>query len=179
MMLLHSYGSAVFTAAVLTTCAQLLLLLVVLVAHFWKITAGGQDSSSSSSSAASWQQLLWSVAAGSLDGSSSSSVVRVQQLLLSCTSLSTWLFVSLTASSLAAIHYMVQQVLRLFRVLSPDASAEVLQPRISLCMLWLGWVLENTVLPFCMLYSFCCDRIEWGGIRYHKQGGKVVRVVHP
>ncbi|WIA44233.1 hypothetical protein OEZ86_010544 [Tetradesmus obliquus] len=39
-------------------------------------------------------------------------------------------------------------------------------------LLWLGWVLENGVLPFCMAYCYFCDHIVWGGITYYKQGGK-------
>jgi hypothetical protein len=155
LMLVHSYGSAVFTAAVVTTSLQLLLLVAF---------AGPEVSRAAA-------------AAVQINGSSSS-VVDWQQLLLSCIPLSSWLFVALTASSLAAIRYMVHNVLQLFRVLSPGASDEVLLPQLSIPLLWLGWVLENAVLPFCMLYSFCCDHIVWGGIRYHKQGGKVSRVVH-
>ncbi|WIA44232.1 hypothetical protein OEZ86_010543 [Tetradesmus obliquus] len=77
------------------------------------------------------------------------------------------------------LYYMVRQVLRLFRVLSPAASDEVLRPQLNLGLLWLGWVLENALLPFCIAYCFFCDHIVWGGIRYHKAGGRVRRVVHP
>jgi hypothetical protein len=155
MMLLHSYGSAVFTAAVLATSLQLLLLLLAAAAAAVVV---GSDSSSSSS-------------IGSL--------LDWQQLLRSATTISTWVFVGLTASSLAAIQYMIQQVLQLFGVLSPTAGDEALRPRISLTLLWLGWALENAVLPLCMLYSFCCDRIVWGGITYRKKGGRVCKVLHP
>jgi hypothetical protein len=157
MMLLHSYGSAVFTAAVLATSLQLLLLLCAAAAA----AAVWLNSSSSSSSSSGESLLDW------------------QQLFTTATTISSWMFVGLTASSLAAIRYMIQQVLQLFRVLSPTAGDQVLRPRISLTLLWLGWALENAVLPFCMLYSFCCDRIVWGGITYHKKGGRVCKVVHP
>jgi hypothetical protein len=150
MMLLHSYGSAMFTAAALVTSLQLILLLASAATAAWF------SSSSSKDGLLRWQQLFWS-----------------------CTTISTWLFAGLTASSLAAIRYMIQQVLQLFRVLSPAAGDDVLQPHISLALLWLGWVLENAILPWCMLYCFCCDRIVWGGITYHKKGGRVCSVVHP
>jgi hypothetical protein len=156
MMLLHSYGSAVFTAAVLATSLQLVLLLVAAAAAV--VWPNNSSSSSSSESLIDWQQMFSTA---------------------TTTTTSTWMFVGLTASSLAAIHFMFQQVLQLFRVLSPTAGDEVLLPNISLTLLWLGWALENAVLPFCMLYSFCCDRILWGGITYQKKGGMVCKVVHP
>ncbi|WIA23726.1 hypothetical protein OEZ85_000411 [Tetradesmus obliquus] len=114
MMLAHSYGSAVFTAAAAATSLQLLLLLLLAA-----------------------------------------------------------------AGPALCMQYMVRQVLRLFRVLSPGASDEVLRPQLNLALLWLGWVLENALLPFCMAYCYFCDRIMWGGIMYHKAGGRVRRVVHP
>jgi hypothetical protein len=51
--------------------------------------------------------------------------------------------------------------------------------RVSYPLLWAGWVLENAILPACMAYTFFYDWISWGGIHYHKAGGKVVCVVHP
>ncbi|KAF6250938.1 hypothetical protein COO60DRAFT_709067 [Scenedesmus sp. NREL 46B-D3] len=175
MMLAHSYASAVFTAAVLTSSLQLLLLLVtaavLLLQHVlpWSATVSGRGT---------WA-VMWSDSSGSSGNSSESSLLAVQQLLANCTSLSTWVFVGLTASSLAAVQFVIQQVLQLFKVLSPGAGDEVLHPHISLPLLWLGWVLENAVLPLCMLYSFCCNHIVWGGITYHKQGGRIRKVVHP
>uniref|UniRef100_A0A383VAP5 Uncharacterized protein n=1 Tax=Tetradesmus obliquus TaxID=3088 RepID=A0A383VAP5_TETOB len=183
-MLAHSYGSAVFTAAAAATSLQLqLLLLLLLAAAGPALCSGTSSSSSDGNSVVGWQQLLLSCTSFSSwtsnSGSSSDSVVHWQQLLLSCTSFSTWLFIVLNASSLLAVQYMVRQVLRLFRVLSPGASDAVLRPQLNLALLWLGWVLGNALLAFCMAYCYFCDRIMWGGIRYHKAGGRVRRVVHP
>ena len=41
---------------------------------------------------------------------------------------------------------------------------------------WLGFVINNFLLPFCMLYTFFQPHIEWSGIHYYKEGGRIVRV---
>eukprot|EP00775_Hariotina_reticulata_P008153 gene8153-8346_t len=69
-------------------------------------------------------------------------------------------------------------VFGLFRVLSSDAKPQVAHPRVSWVLLWAGWLLSNAVLPYCMLYTYLCNHIEWSGTVYHKKSGKVVRVVH-
>eukprot|EP00879_Flechtneria_rotunda_P025983 GHRR01027650.1.p1 GENE.GHRR01027650.1~~GHRR01027650.1.p1 ORF type:complete len:272 (+),score=93.49 GHRR01027650.1:524-1339(+) len=95
------------------------------------------------------------------------------------TSRATWGFIIAVLLSQAAMGFMLRQVLTLFRVLSPAASTQVLQPHISWALVWAGWVVCNTIIPFCMLYTYICDHITWGGIVYYKKLGKVSRVVHP
>lgn len=208
MMAAHSYASAVFSGAVLVTALQLLLLLVGLgfaIAAAAAETAGGAAGVYAAASAAlgfSSTESAGSMVSGSSSGSSLSQLVEqlvcpaatnvllnassstsgaaaLWQIVWCCTGLSTWLFLSSVLSSQAAVWFMVRQVLRLFRVLSPDAEPEVVSPRISWVLLWLGWVLENMLLPPCMLYTCLCGHIMWGRIQYYKQGGKVHKVVHP
>lgn len=141
MMVLHSYGSAVFTGATVATALQLVLLVVA--------------------------------AAGALLAGTDISTVS------SMTTSATRLFTACTVLSLLSICYMTRQVRRLFCVLSPDACKELQQYRVSVIMLWLGWTLENLILPYCTLYCCLCDHIVWGGITYHKKNGKVDTIVHP
>ena len=42
--------------------------------------------------------------------------------------------------------------------------------------LWAAWLLESSVLPLCMAYTFACAHVDWSGVRYHRQHGRVVRV---
>lgn len=44
--------------------------------------------------------------------------------------------------------------------------------------LWLGLILENMILPWCILYTQMCSHIVWSGITYHKRHGKVCRIAH-
>ena len=49
--------------------------------------------------------------------------------------------------------------------------------RLNACMqVWLGFVINNAVLPFCMVYTFFQPHIEWSGVHYYKSGGRIVRV---
>ena len=45
--------------------------------------------------------------------------------------------------------------------------------------LWLGFYLNNAILPVCMLYTYFNPWIQWGGIWYIKKGGKVRRLSKP
>jgi len=103
---------------------------------------------------------------------------RVWQLLWWCSTGSTWLFVTCTVAAQCAMGFMYRQVFRLFRVLSPNAEPQVAHPHVCWALVWAGWLLSNAVLPCCMLYTYLCNRIEWSGVVYHKQAGKVVKVVH-
>jgi hypothetical protein len=42
--------------------------------------------------------------------------------------------------------------------------------------LWLGFFIESVMLPPCLLYTFICPYVEWGGIIYKKQDGKVTQL---
>jgi hypothetical protein len=72
-----------------------------------------------------------------------------------------------------SVWWMHMQVLQLWRQLQPCAPACVLNPRMSWLRLWAGLMCESVLLPACMLYTFCCDKICWAGICYQKGDGKV------
>jgi hypothetical protein len=39
--------------------------------------------------------------------------------------------------------------------------------------LWLAFVIENAVIPWCMLWARVSPYVTWAGVRYRKAGGRV------
>lgn len=198
MMLLHSYCSAVFTAAVAATLLQVLLLLAAMAAGGLCCSvlqaggvlrldaAGGVLSGWGFREAAGVLRGLSKALTGDagssftqLCSSSSSSMSWWVGMVLSSCSLGLVVFSAAVTLSQLSVWFMTRQCLLLLRELSPGADQQLLHPRMRYGMLWAGWVFENALLPVCMAYTYCCDHIVWGGIRYKKSGGKVVEVRHP
>ncbi|KAI3425799.1 hypothetical protein D9Q98_007774 [Chlorella vulgaris] len=94
-----------------------------------------------------------------------------------------WSLVSLAAFSLSivylmlALRWMTSTVMDLFCALNPKLKRQQLD---TFCWpkLWLGFYVNNAVIPLCIAYTFLTKHIDWSGIRYWRQGGRVVRVVH-
>jgi len=196
MMLLHSYCSAVFTAAVAAALLQVLLLLAAMAAGglcYSVLQAGGvlqQDAAGGVLSAWGLQEAAgvlggWSKALTGDAGCSfaqlcsSSNMAWWAGMVSSSCSLGLVMFTAAVTLSQLSVWFMTRQCLLLLRELSPGADQQLLRPRMRYGMLWAGWVFENALLPVCMAYTYCCEHIVWGGIRYKKSGGKVVEVRHP
>lgn len=215
LMLLHSYGSAVFIIAVTAVLLQLLLLAAMAAAGgccllgdwlgFGVQGSGGAGGFVGGSWGVGGLGLMGEVgrvlvgSAGwvcrgvctSGGGSSGSGglwgVVRGAAAEVATPGL--YVFIGCVGVAQLSIWFMSRQCLRLMQELAPpgvwsedrgpDRHALLQAARVSYSMLWAGWVLENAVLPACMFYSFASDWIMWGGIRYEKEDGKVVSVIHP
>ena len=66
-------------------------------------------------------------------------------------------------------------VLQLFAALSPGAPA-LRASDFSWPRLWSGFLLNNAALPFAAAATLASPAVVWSGVRYHKRGGRVVRV---
>lgn len=94
-----------------------------------------------------------------------------------------WSLASLISFSLSiaylmlSLRWMTHTVLDLFCALNPALRRRQLD---TFCWpkLWLGFYLNNAVMPLCIAYTFLTSHIDWSGIRYWRKGGKVVRVLH-
>lgn len=42
--------------------------------------------------------------------------------------------------------------------------------------LWMGFYLNNLLVPPCMLYTYLTSAVVWSGVKYEKRAGKVVSV---
>ncbi len=42
--------------------------------------------------------------------------------------------------------------------------------------MWLGFLINNTVLPLCVVYTVMQPHVDWSGVRYFKSQGLIVRV---
>ena len=47
---------------------------------------------------------------------------------------------------------------------------------VSFLLLWLGFAVECALLPCAALWTWLHPHVEWGGVVYHRAGGRVVRV---
>ncbi len=67
-------------------------------------------------------------------------------------------------------------ILQLFSELSPGqgASKELFCWR----KVWAAFLFTNAVLPLCAAYTWLAPDVVWSGVRYHKRGGRIVRVQH-
>lgn len=66
------------------------------------------------------------------------------------------------------------EVLLLLRMLGPGRPP-ITPAHFSWTKLWAALLVENLLIPFCMAYTAYSPYIVWSGVRYCKQGGKVVR----
>ena len=55
-------------------------------------------------------------------------------------------------------------------------SAAVAYLKASCAQVWLGFLMNNAILPLCMVYTVVQPHIDWSGVRYYKSKGRVVRV---
>lgn len=73
------------------------------------------------------------------------------------------------------LYWMTAEILLLFRHLSPKSLAISIHTFVW-WKVWAALLLENVVLPACMLYTYLCPHVTWSGITYFKQRGRVVHV---
>jgi hypothetical protein len=187
-MVVHSYASAVFTAAVAATLVQLTAAAVLLSVAAVAATAVAGGPGAGADLWWLWRSLLLEAAplgsntvqaAAGGGGGALSAAVAASWVLRCCVSPGCAAFVAVVAASQAAIAFMFREALALFSVLSPAAGNAVLAPRTCFTLLWAGWVFENALLPFAMAVTAASISISWGGIRYEKRRGRVARVLHP
>ncbi|KAK9803984.1 hypothetical protein WJX72_010372 [[Myrmecia] bisecta] len=86
-------------------------------------------------------------------------------------------FLACWALAALSLRWMSRVILDLFDQLSP-ASAPLPRDLFNWLKLWLGFYINNAVLPFCMLYTKLCTSVEWSGVRYAKSRGRVMQVAH-
>ena len=85
-------------------------------------------------------------------------------------------FVALLLAALAAARAMYAAVLDLCAELSPGWRRQRRAVRINWALLGAAVLFSNSLLPLCALRMLLGSRVDWAGITYAKQWGRVVRV---
>jgi hypothetical protein len=79
----------------------------------------------------------------------------------------------------SGLYLMTHQVLQLLHTLANPPRSH-LYPQIPISRfnwtkVWIGLLIESTIVPFLALFALTLQSVEWGGIRYRKLNGKVKR----
>lgn len=77
------------------------------------------------------------------------------------------------------VYLLLQQMCLMVTALAPKQSPPVLLSTFSWVKLWAAFLIQVCTLPVALAATFLASHIVWGGVTYHKAGGKVASITRP